>query len=136
MRKSEILPPTPSNICTPPIRPLLIRTHLIPFRILLPIPNHIVNLRSQERPNTQTIDDNQVFVTSMVKWLVVRSVDESRDDRAELDHHVVEGGRDRASADVIAVSRGPGYEDGVAVWVGEEDGGEGKCTPISISMHD
>lgn len=118
MRKSEILPPTTRKSRVFSIISLLIRRHLIPLPLLLLIPENIVRLRKQKRPNSQAIDNYQILVSAMIQRLIICFVNERRDDRAELDHHVVKCSRDGTRSNIVAIPRCPGDENGVTVWIG------------------
>ena len=65
----------------------------------------------------------------MIKRFIIGSIYEIRTDVAQLHAHIVQCCRNRTRSYVVAVFRGPAYEDGVAVGVCQKDGGSGVGSP-------
>lgn len=132
MRKSEIQPSRPRQGRRISVIPLLLRRHGVPHLVAILVLGDIVCLREEKQCDRQTVDDDQVSITTMIERLVVRAIDERRADVAELHRHVVQGGANRSRADVVGVLRRPADENGMTVWVGQENGGHGESTPCVL----
>ncbi len=76
MRESEILSATPCQSGVPLVIPLLLRRHFSPRPISLLISEYVIKFREYKQSDSQTIDNDQILVSSVVQRLIVSLINE------------------------------------------------------------
>jgi hypothetical protein len=84
-------------------------------------------------PNANT-DESRI--SSAVQRLVRLSVDLRRDDTGCLHRHIVQCRSDRACADCACVTTCDGYQDGVDVWIADDERCYGVPGPVRRALWD
>lgn len=104
---------------SPHILHLLLSIQLRPLRLPSLILSNIVVLNKPEQQNIEAADPQQNLVPSRVQRLIIFTINVRSDDVPRLNEHVVQCSRDGSCADGIGVAAIPGYQNGMAVGVGE-----------------
>jgi hypothetical protein len=100
---------------------LLVLAHRTPHRLSSLVAPSVVQPSKDEQQQSNNVDANEHAVSAVVKRFVVVAVDVGCDHTAHLHHHVVAGGGDGTCAHATSVTGCETDEDGVAVWVAEQD---------------
>jgi hypothetical protein len=119
--ESEIQPLVTLISCVLQILMLLVLAHRTPHRLSSLVAPSVVQPGEDEQQQSNNVDANEDTVSAMIKRFVVVAVDVGCDHTAHLHHHVVAGSRDGTCAHAACITGCEADEDGVAVWVAEQD---------------
>jgi hypothetical protein len=119
--ESEVQPLVPLILRVLQVLMLFVLAHCTPHRLSSLVAPGIVQPSKDEQQQSNNVDANEHAVSAVVKRFVVVAVDVGCDHTAHLHHHVVAGGGDGTCAHATSVTGCETDEDGVAVWVAEQD---------------
>ena len=96
----------------------------------------IENLRAYEDYHIPHANTDKGCVSGAVQRLVRLSVDLRRDDAGGLHRHIVQCRGDSACADCACVTACDGYQDGVNVWIADDECCYGVSRPVRCAFWD
>lgn len=96
----------------------------------------IEDLRTYEDYHIPNANTDEGSVSGAVQRLIRLSVDLRRDDTGGLHRHIVQCRSDRACADCTCVTTCDGYQDGVDVWIADDERRYGVPGPVRYAFWD